>query len=109
MLMTKHLLFVGFSLQDPNFSEVTSAVRSVLRSPPPPAAASPPPSPDGAARGDGRGDEPAGTDRYAGTDRFGTVLQLHKRAFLDELWPDVNCVPMDEIDAADPRCMPESR
>ena len=31
MLMTKHLLFVGFSLQDPNFGEVAGTVRSALR------------------------------------------------------------------------------
>ena len=32
MLLTKHLLFVGFSLQDPNFSEVAGTVRRCTQS-----------------------------------------------------------------------------
>eukprot|EP00964_Phaeocystis_antarctica_P017467 scaffold9649_cov62-Phaeocystis_antarctica.AAC.2 len=31
MLITKHLLFVGFSLQDPLFTELAGTVRTALR------------------------------------------------------------------------------
>ena len=67
MLLTKHLLYVGFSLQDPNFSEVAGTVRR--------------------ARREGNG----GSDR----EPFGTLLTLHNRPFLAELWPELNSLPID--------------
>lgn len=123
MLMTKHLLFVGFSLQDPNFGEVAGTVRSALR-----AEAS---GGQGATRAGG-GAAPgvvgvgvAGTERSgasvgplpvggatvgsayrrSGGGTFGTLLSLHNRPFLADLWPDVRCMPMDLTDAAMPHVM----
>lgn len=81
MLLTQHLLFVGFSLQDPNFSEVAGTVRRALQgSPGAPSMA--------AAAG---AEEPAGT-----------LLTLHNRPFLEELWPELRCFPMDVTDADAP-------
>ena len=74
MLITKHLLFVGFSLQDPNFSELAGAVRRALRPV--------------------EGGEAGGADVAADTS-FGTLLTLHDRPFLAELWPDIDCLPME--------------
>ena len=73
MLLTKHLLFLGFSLQDPNFSEVAGEVRRARRES----------SSDG-----GSGD----------SEPFGTLLCLHNRPFLAELWPELNTLPMDLTD-----------
>jgi hypothetical protein len=56
MLMTRHMLFVGFSLKDENFHKVADAVRRA------------------------RDPEPG-----QGT-RFGTVLQLAAEPFVEELW-----------------------
>lgn len=106
--MTKHLLFVGFSLQDPNFGEVAEEVRSTLRPQAsararlaPTGGAPPPTLPAGVAGASGAasgvGSSPFGT--------FGTLLSLHNRAFLAELWPDVRCVPMDLTDASQPHIM----
>lgn len=83
MLLTKHLLFVGFSLQDPNFSEVAGTVRRAR-------AASGVESgvTDGAVGGEG-------------TDASGTLLTLHNRPFLAELWPELSCVPMDRMDTTE--------
>ena len=74
MLITKHLLFVGFSLQDPNFSELAGAVRRALRPV--------------------EGGEAGGADVAADTS-FGTLLTLRDRPFLSELWPDIDCLPME--------------
>jgi len=74
LLMTKHLCFVGFSLQDPNFSEVAETVRATL----------------------------TGDSSTASRNLFGSLLSLHNRPFLAELWPDVQQVPMDMADASGP-------
>ena len=100
ILITKHMLFVGFSLQDPNFSEVAGAVRRAL------------PGRNGiggAADGSGGGWDGGGSGRRAETtDTFGTLLTLHNRPFLSELWPDLQFVPMDLTDAATPDSCPSA-
>lgn len=95
MLLTKHLLFVGFSLQDPNFSEVAGTVRRAR-------------SRSGAAGGvsGGTGGVGGGSSSSSG-ERFGTLLTLHNRPFLAELWPELLCLPIDVGDAArSPQQMP---
>lgn len=62
LLMTRHMLFVGFSLDDPNFHRIADAVRRAVR-PSRADAAAPPPD-----------------------DRFGTALAVGSRAFVQELW-----------------------
>lgn len=148
MLLTKHLLFVGFSLQDPNFSEVAGTVRRARAS-----GSSSNGGGDGfgefegfegieegtegidaasgrrgsrgasrvgssgASRGGSSGSDGSGgasavsSGRVGGSGRgsvggsgsepFGTLLTLHNRPFLAELWPELQCVPMDLIDAND--------
>ena len=57
MLMTRHMLFVGFSLKDDNFHKVADAVRRAL--------------------------DPG---QHAAPRRFGTVLKLAAEPFVEELW-----------------------
>lgn len=58
LLMTRHMLFVGFSLQDDNFHRIVDAVRRALR--------------------------PAGTQ--ASEEPYGTALVLTHQPLLEELW-----------------------
>ena len=120
MLVTKHLLFVGFSLKDPNFGEVAGTVRSALRgqgSVSDAAASAAAHGADGSAASE-RSAVGQGTTAGQGTIavhgnavrhrtdvtamQFGTMLSLHNRPFLSELWPDIRCTPMDLTDAT--RC-----
>ena len=64
LLITKHIMFVGFSLKDDAFNEVAAVVRRAL-----------------------------GEER-ASRETFGTALTLSDRPFLSELWPDLESVPM---------------
>lgn len=64
MLLTKHMLFVGFSLNDPNFHRIADSVRRAT-------AASPTPLP-GAKRG--------------------TVLALRQHGLARSVWPEVDWV-----------------
>jgi len=116
MLMTKHLLFIGFSLQDPNFGEVAGTVRSVLSpkvgqrtfanggdnglTP-----SAPLQTPSMVRGSTSRGATTGATYRSGGGGTFGTLLSLHNRPFLAELWPDVRCMPMDLTDATLPHVM----
>ena len=84
MLLTKHLLFVGFSLQDPNFSEVAGTVRRAR-----------PSGADAGSAGSAGSDVGNGS---SGGEAFGTLLTLHNRPFLAELWPELQCLPMDLTD-----------
>lgn len=59
MLMTRHMLFVGFSLKDENFHKVADAVR--------------------------RARDP---ERRAAPRHFGTVLMLAAEPFVEEMWKD---------------------
>lgn len=82
MLITKHIMFVGFSLRDEAFNEIAATVRRSLK--PTEAAAE-------------SGDAPRS---------IGTALTLSDRPFLSELWPDLECVAMidgvkDEEDEED--------
>ncbi|KAL1510512.1 hypothetical protein AB1Y20_006816 [Prymnesium parvum] len=77
ILLTKHMLFIGFSLQDPNFSELAGAVR----------------------RAQGRGKVVVKEDERTVPDAFGTLLMLQDRPLLQELWPDLRFVPMETISA----------
>ena len=95
MLVTKHLLFVGFSLKDPNFGEVAGTVRLALRgqggvSEAVAAAAICTPTDEW---------RPGGKSNSSTAMHFGTMLSLHNRPFLSELWPDIHCAPMDLTDA----------
>src|SRR5262249_24393238 len=58
MLLTRHMLFVGFSLNDDNFHKVADAVR--------------------------RARDP----KQQGRSRFGTVLKLAREPYVEELWKD---------------------
>lgn len=58
LLLTRHVLFVGFSLDDPNFHRIAEAVRRAVRS-------------DGSRR-----------------DPFGTLLSIEPRELTRELWHD---------------------
>jgi len=112
MLITKHLLFVGYSLQDPNFIEVAATVRSALASGQTAVAAAVAAA-DADATADVGGAAGAGIPTPSLTptpvaptptptdDGFGTLLALHNRPFLSELWPDLLCTPMDLADADD--------
>src|SRR5207248_9207022 len=61
LLLTRHMLFVGFSLSDDNFHRIADAVRRVLRSV------------------QTRGGEPG---------PFGTAVVLARRPLVEELWGD---------------------
>ncbi|MCB9592039.1 MAG: SIR2 family protein [Sandaracinaceae bacterium] len=58
LLLTRHVLFVGFSLDDPNFHRIADAVRRAVR--------------------------PRGADRHG--DAFGTMLSVSSRELTRELW-----------------------
>jgi hypothetical protein len=66
LLITKHILFVGFSLKDENFHRIADAVRRAMR---------------GEANG-------ADARRAANRPRFGTVLRLEADPLLETLWRD---------------------
>ncbi len=67
LLITRHMLFVGFSLNDDNFHRIADEVRRALGS-------------------------AVGPDA-----NFGTSLVLGRDPLLEELWmPDIKCVPMSE-------------
>src|SRR5581483_4589664 len=63
LLLTRHMLFVGFSLSDENFHRIADDVRRVLRSLQPPA----------------NGTAAVGKP-------FGTAVVLHRRRLIEELW-----------------------
>jgi SIR2-like domain len=70
MLITRHMLFVGFSLNDDNFHRIADAVRRVIR----------------ASEQSDREQKP-----------FGTALVLERNPLLEELWgPDLRWVGMLE-------------
>lgn len=74
MLITRHMLFVGFSLADDNFNRIADDVRKVVRAP---GAKSNSPSP------------------------FGTALLLHEQTLLAQLWrSDLDCVPIAPAEEA---------
>ena len=115
MLLTKHLLFVGFSLQDPNFSEVAGTVRRARAA----GSSSSRSSSSGNDDDFGGGDlgavggetvvtatDRADTDSAHGGDASGTLLTLHNRPFLAELWPELSCVPMDLKDTTEANRVP---
>ncbi|AKF10559.1 SIR2 family protein [Sandaracinus amylolyticus] len=60
LLMTRHMLFVGFSLDDPNFHRIADAVRRAVR----------------------------GSERRGSRDFLGTALTPARRGFVEELWSD---------------------
>lgn len=80
LLLTKHMLFVGFSLDDPNFHRIADTVRRAVRG-------------DATrALADGGGDGAA----------FGTVLSIGRRSFAEELWsPDLRWVDAGSADGPD--------
>mgnify|MGYP001995729921 CR=1 FL=1 len=71
LLITKHMLFVGFSLRDTSFNQVATTVRRAL----------------GAA--DDAEEEPS-----AAPQAFGSAITLSERPFLAELWPDLESIPV---------------
>ena len=75
-LLTKQMLFVGFSMADTNFIRIADAVRRALRSAQPSA-------------------QPTGGTRRA----FGVALPLSRNPLLEELWRnDLEWMPMDSGD-----------
>jgi len=75
LLITKHMLFVGFSLQDENFHKVATTMRRAINP-------------------EIRTDDPY--LQYKSMRSFGTVLSLHDRPFLKDLWPDLSIIPIDD-------------
>jgi len=76
LLITRHMLFVGFSLTDDNFLRIADEVRKVVRLPPP---------------GDGAENHKP----------FGTALLLKHSHLLPRLWEgDITCVSMTAPNAA---------
>lgn len=72
MLITRHMLFVGFSLADENFLRIVDEVRKAVRLPKPSGEASDPLP-------------------------FGTALLLDRSPLLAEIWQhDIACVPISE-------------
>jgi SIR2-like domain len=65
LLLTRHMLFVGFSLSDDNFHRIADDVRRVLRS----------------LEADGKSESPVGKP-------FGTAVVLRRRRLVEELWGD---------------------
>lgn len=109
MLITKHMLFVGFSLRDENFHKVATTVNKAIAG-----YANPGSHPNGSLNGHAGagaagpasgaaagavGPAAAGATaaRGAGANRavIGTVITLHYRPFLDDLWPQLALVPME--------------
>jgi hypothetical protein len=82
LLITRHMLFVGFSLSDDNFHRIADDVRKAM----------------GLERpADG---ERIVTAEFRGdfTDQFGTALLLGRNQLLEDLWlHDLDLVPMDHI------------
>jgi hypothetical protein len=78
LLLTRHMLFVGFSLSDDTFHRIADDVRRVLRSLEKP----------------GQDDSPVGKP-------FGTAIVLHRKRLVEELWGnDLRWVGMGKVDAA---------
>jgi len=70
LLITRHMLFVGFSLSDENFHRIADDVRKAVRGP---------------------------EQRADPTREFGTALFVEKDALLEELWrKDLHCLSMTE-------------
>ena len=93
LLITKHMLFVGFSLRDDAFNQLASAVRLALQpsNRPPRVEDGTPPQPDRLPSPRER--EPT-LAVAAAVQPFGSALTLSERPFLFELWPELECVPM---------------
>ena len=82
MLLTRHMLFVGFSMDDDNFHRIADSVRQVVR-------------PGGAAAGAGGG-------------AFGTMLRLGRNRLVEELWSG-DLVPVCMADAPEAVMAPADR
>lgn len=112
LLITKHILFVGFSLTDDSFNQIAASVRRSLlplyRKPSPsssPSTPASPPSPSSPSPYSSHSSpfpypslSPEGW-REEGS--FGSTLTLSERPFLSELWPELRSVPMGEGSAED--------
>ncbi|KAJ1619321.1 hypothetical protein T492DRAFT_422596 [Pavlovales sp. CCMP2436] len=96
-MLTKHMLFVGFSLRDENFHKVANTVNKAIDgydrdgytggS-----------HPNGSGQGGGEGGSGGGGAQGRGGQRaaIGTVITLHYRPFLNDLWPQLALVPMEQ-------------
>ncbi len=71
LLITRDMLFVGYSLRDYDFHQIAHEVRKAVQG----------------ARGTG--------DDH----KFGTALTFSRDGLLQELWPDLDCVPFGGADA----------
>jgi hypothetical protein len=80
LLITRHMLFVGFALRDENFHRIADAVRKAMH-------------PGGIETGDGK---------------FGTALALLKNPLQEELWEDLYWTPVYEIAPGEDRAMAET-
>jgi hypothetical protein len=81
LLITKHMLFVGFSLTDDNFHRIADAVRRAIRTAPPTAAV----TSVAAAAGD---EAAAATRATSDVELFGTALVLVRDRLVQELWKE---------------------
>ena len=70
LLITKHIFFVGFSLNDDNFHRIADAVRQAIA-----------PEPEAAGS-----DEDAGKGDQAGREPFGTCVTLFRNELFETLW-----------------------
>jgi len=112
LLITKHILFVGFSLKDDAFNQMATSVRrslqSLSRKHPSHAGASPEAmltafesrSSDFHSREDAQpitGSMESSSFSYKQrVQSFGSTLTLSERPFLSELWPELGCIAMGE-------------
>lgn len=90
LLITRHMLFVGFSLSDDNFHRIADDVRKAI----------------GLERpADGERIVTAEFRGELGGDRFGTALLLERNSLLEDLWvQDLEIVSMDAASDTDFHC-----
>ena len=97
LLITKHMVFIGFSLQDDTFNQIAATVRRALL---PPGARTEPQQAAGQAAGS-RSSSSATASATSTIPRrsrttFGSTLTLSDRPFMAELWPELEAVPMGD-------------
>ena len=90
LLITKHMLFVGFSLTDDAFNQVAATVRRALN----------PDEPSQQQKAEPQIQPPPSQQQSEEESRsgpmFGSALTLSDRPFMADLYPEINAVPMGE-------------
>ena len=91
LLITKHMLFVGFSLTDDAFNQVAATVRRALN----------PDEPSQQQKAEPQRQPPPSQQQQSEEESrsgptFGSALTLSDRPFMADLYPEINAVPMGE-------------